>query len=170
MLLQGSCCCKSVTFSVESPHPYPFMHCHCSICRKTQGGGGFAINIGALHDTLAIEGQSHIGKFNPMYTNHETGVYEPSPGERHFCRHCGSGLWVWDPRWPQLVHPYASVIDTPLPRPPERNHIFLNSKPDWVFVPETATDKHFEGFPAVESLAQWHEQHGLDGQPPPHGT
>jgi hypothetical protein len=50
------------------------MHCYCSICRKTQGGGGFAINIGARYDTL--------------------------------------------------------VIDSPLPIPPERNHIFLDSKPD----------------------------------------
>ena len=54
MQLEGSCCCKSVSFSVESPYPYPFMHCYCSICRKTQGGGGFAINVGALYETLAI--------------------------------------------------------------------------------------------------------------------
>jgi hypothetical protein len=27
--------------------PVPFLHCHCSICRKTAGGGGYAINLGA---------------------------------------------------------------------------------------------------------------------------
>lgn len=161
MHLQGSCCCQSVKFSVEAPHPYPFMHCYCSICRKTQGGSGSAINIGALFDTLKIQGQEHIGHFSPMYTNHETGVYERSPGQRHFCRNCGSGLWVWDPRWPELVHPYASAIDTPLPKPPERNHIFLDSKPDWVHVPTSTVDKHFEHFPEVASLAEWHAQHGL---------
>lgn len=161
MHLEGSCCCKAVAFTVDSPHPYPFMHCYCSICRKTQGGGGFAINIGALHATLKIKGEENIASFSPMYTNHETGVYEPSPGKRHFCSKCGSGLWVWDPRWPDLVHPYASVIDTPLPTPPERNHIFLDSKPGWVFVPGTAQDRTFEGFPDIGSLSQWHEQHGL---------
>ncbi|MFK8162337.1 MAG: GFA family protein [Lewinella sp.] len=161
MQLNGSCCCKSVTFSVESPHPYPFMHCYCSICRKTQGGGGFAINIGAVYDSLQIEGAEHISSFSPMYTNHETGVYEPSPGQRYFCNQCGSGLWVWDPRWPELVHPYVSAIDTPLPIPPERHHIFLNSKPDWVHIPVTDTDKQHDGYPDIGSLAQWHEQHGL---------
>lgn len=161
MHLEGSCCCKSVTFSVNSPHPYPFMHCYCSICRKTQGGGGFAINIGALYDSLVVEGEEHIANFSAMYTNHETGVYESSPGKRSFCRNCGSGLWVWDPRWPELVHPFASAIDTPLPVPPERNHIFLDSKPDWVHLPGSSQDKHFAGFPDTASLADWHEQHKL---------
>jgi hypothetical protein len=161
--LEGSCCCKSVTFSVESPHPYPFMHCYCSICRKTQGGGGFAINIGALHDTLVIAGEDQIASFSAMYTNHETGEYETSPGRRSFCGKCGSGLWVWDPRWPELVHPFASAIDTPLPVPPERNHIFLSSKPDWVKVPTGPDDPHFVEFPEVGSLAQWHKMHGLKG-------
>ncbi len=127
MHLEGSCCCQSVKFLVESPHPYPYMHCYCSICRKTQGGGGFAINLGALYDSLKIEGKEHIRHFSPMYSNHETGDYEQSPGQRFFCSKCGSGLWIWDPRWPNLLHPYASVIDTPLPVPPERNHILLDS-------------------------------------------
>lgn len=161
MQLQGSCCCKSVSFSVESPHPYPFMLCYCSICRKTQGGGGFAINVGALYDTLVINGEEQIASFSPMYTNHETGVYESSTGKRNFCSKCGSGLWVWDPRWPELVHPYASVIDTPLPVPPERSHIFLDSKPGWVHVSDSLQDKHFAAFPDTTSLAEWHEKHGL---------
>jgi hypothetical protein len=161
MHLEGSCCCKSVKFSVESPHPYPFMHCYCSICRKTQGGGGFAINIGALHDSLVVEGEEHVASFRAMYINHETGVRESSPGKRSFCSNCGSGLWVWDPRWPELLHPFASVIDTPLPVPPERNHIFLDSKPDWVHLSSGTQDKHFAGFPDMTSLAEWHEQHEL---------
>jgi hypothetical protein len=137
------------------------MRCYCSICRKTQGGGGFAVNIGALYDTLSIDGEEHVASFSPMYTNHETGEYETSPGKRNFCRSCGSGLWVWDPRWPELVHPYASVIDTPLPVPPERKHIFLDNKPDWVHVSNSADDKQFKQFPEIASLADWHDQHGL---------
>ena len=46
MLLKGSCHCEAVHFSVESEHPYPFNLCYCSICRKTAGAGGFAINLG----------------------------------------------------------------------------------------------------------------------------
>ena len=47
MQLEGSCHCQAVRFSVESHEPYPFMRCYCSICRKTAGGGGYAINLGA---------------------------------------------------------------------------------------------------------------------------
>jgi hypothetical protein len=139
------------------------MRCYCSICRKTQGGGGCAVNIGALYDSLAITGEESVANFSPMYTNHETGAYESSPGKRNFCSKCGSGLWAWDPRWPELVHPYASAIDTPLPVPPEHYHIFLDSKPDWVHIPGTTEDRIFEGFPDIGSLAEWHERHGLTG-------
>ena len=58
MLLEGSCRCGAVRFRVESPEPYPFMRCYCSICRKTVGGGGYAINDGALSDTL--EGEENL--------------------------------------------------------------------------------------------------------------
>ncbi len=43
MLLEGSCHCRAVRFSVRSAHPYPFNLCYCSICRKTAGSGGYAI-------------------------------------------------------------------------------------------------------------------------------
>jgi len=45
MHLEGSCHCGAVTFSLDTETPYPYMRCYCSICRKTGGGGGFAVNI-----------------------------------------------------------------------------------------------------------------------------
>ena len=45
MKLKGSCHCGAVKFEVDSKTPHPFMHCYCTICRKTQGGGGYTINI-----------------------------------------------------------------------------------------------------------------------------
>jgi hypothetical protein len=42
-----------------------------------------------------------------------------------------SALWLWDPTWPELVHPFASAIDTDLPVPPERTHLMLGSKASW---------------------------------------
>ena len=56
MLLEGSCHCGAVRFSLRSRHPYPFNLCYCSICRKTTGGGGFAINLGGDHATLEVDG------------------------------------------------------------------------------------------------------------------
>ena len=57
MRLDGSCHCGGVRFRVESHTPYPFMRCYCSICRKTQGGGGYAINIMGEADTLEVRGE-----------------------------------------------------------------------------------------------------------------
>ncbi|WP_431023542.1 GFA family protein [Halomonas sp. H5] len=155
MRLQGSCHCGAVRFSVESPHPYPYQRCYCSICRKTAGGGGYAINLSGSAATLEVEGAEHQGIYRAVIDG------ETSPGERHFCRHCASALWVFDPRWPELVHPFASAIDTELPIPPERVHLLLDSKASWVEVEARDTDKCFAGYPE-ESIAAWHRRLGLE--------
>ena len=45
MLLEGSCHCGKVHYTVESHTPYPFNRCYCSTCRKLDGGGGYAYVI-----------------------------------------------------------------------------------------------------------------------------
>jgi hypothetical protein len=156
MRLNGSCHCKAVTFTVESAHPCPFNLCYCEICRKTAGAGGFAINLGAAFKTLTIEGKENIR----MYRAKLTGPEPESQGERSFCGTCGSALWLWDPRWPDLVHPHASAIDTELPVPPERTHLMLGSKAGWVTPDIRDGDRQFDEYPD-ESLAQWHDRLGL---------
>jgi len=155
MKLEGSCHCGSVRFSVESAQPYPFMRCYCSICRKTAGGGGFAINLGADNRTLEVQGRQHLGVYRA-----KMGDGQASSGERNFCRECGSALWLWDPSWPDLIHPHASAIDTDLPVPPEHTHLMLGSKASWVEVQQGRDDKLYDEYPE-ESLAQWHERLGL---------
>jgi len=112
MLLEGSCHCGGVRFRLQSRHPYPFNLCYCSICRKTGGGGGYAINLGGDHETLEVEGRERLSVYRAVIGG------EQSPAERIFCTRCGAALWVWDARWPELVHPFASAIDTALPAPP----------------------------------------------------
>jgi hypothetical protein len=155
MLLKGSCHCKAVRFSVQSHEPVPFMRCYCSICRKTAGSGGFAINLGADFTTLKVTGREHLTVYQA-----QLGRGRRSPGQRHFCSVCGSPLWLWDPRWPELVHPHAGAIDTPLPPPPKVTHMMLGSKPDWVAVQAQRGDARFDAYPD-ESLAQWHARQGL---------
>jgi hypothetical protein len=160
MHLKGSCHCRAVTFSVESAHPYPFNLCYCEICRKTAGAGGYAINLGAEFATLAIEGQENIRVYRARLSAPDSGAPLESQGERSFCGTCGSALWLWDPRWPDLVHPHASAIDTELPVPPERAHLMLASKAAWVTPDIRDGDKEFEEYPE-ESLAEWHARLGL---------
>jgi hypothetical protein len=159
MHLEGSCHCGAVRFSVEAPHPYPFNLCYCSICRKTAGSGGFAINLGAEAATLKVSGEEHIRSFHAIL--HDEGDAR-SPGERKFCGLCGTALWLWDPRWPELLHPHAGAIDTDLPVPPERTHLMLGSKANWVEPCVGPKDKTFDGYPD-ESLAAWHQRLGLEG-------
>ncbi|MDH3761297.1 MAG: GFA family protein [Gammaproteobacteria bacterium] len=154
MLLRGSCHCGAIHFEVKSAHPYPYNLCYCSICRKTAGGGGFAINLGADHASLKIEGELETGVYNALIDGNS------SPAERHFCPRCASALWVYDPRWPELVHPFASAIDTELPLPPERTHLMLGSKAGWVEAAIKPGDKCFDQYPD-ESIAQWHQRHKL---------
>lgn len=152
MHLEGSCCCKAVRFSVEANAPVPYLRCYCSVCRKSAGAGGYAINLGAKADTLAVEGEDNITVFHAKIEGGE------SPAERRFCSRCGSALWVWDPRWPELVHPFAGAIDTPLPEPPEQVHMMLDWKAGWVRLDAREGEARFRSYPR-ESLEEWHRRH-----------
>ena len=160
MRLEGSCHCGGVRFRLSSEHPYPFMLCYCSICRKTAGGGGYAINLSGDFGTLEVEGREQLRIYHALIPDPDGTKLRESPAERNFCGTCGSALWLWDPRWPELVHPLASAIDTELPRPPERTHLMLESKPSWAELHTTPKDKQFRSYPE-ESIAEWHERLGL---------
>jgi hypothetical protein len=154
MLLKGSCHCGAVKFEVKSYAPVPYMRCYCSICRKTAGGGGYAINLGAKAASLKVRGKNKITKFNARIDGRK------SPADRSFCSKCGTALWVWDPRWPDLIHPFASAIDSRLPQAPEHVHILLDSKADWVPLDAKRNDQQFAEYPE-QSLEDWHRAHGL---------
>ena len=160
MLLEGSCHCGKVRFRVRSPHPYPYQRCYCAICRKTGGGGGYAINLGAEAATLRVTGKAQAKAYQARLKQPGDARATRSPAQRHFCGTCGSALWLWDPRWPELVHPFASAIDTPLPAPPETTHIMLGSKAPWVAVEAGPRDRRHRDYPA-ESIAEWHGRLGL---------
>ncbi len=157
MKLAGSCHCGAVRFSLTSRHPVPYQRCYCSICRKTQGGGGYAINIAADMGTMRVRGGDAVAIYHAKMR--EPGKRDhTSTGQRHFCRLCGSALWLFSPEWPDLVHPFASAIDTPLPAPNATTHIMLAFKPDWVNVQKGRGDILCERYPE-ESIADWHRRH-----------
>lgn len=159
MRLEGSCHCGAVRFSLQSHSPVPFMHCHCSICRKTAGSGGYAINLGGDAASLKVRGRKHLRVYRAVLR--EPGQRaRRSPAQRHFCGQCGSALWLWDPRWPELVHPHASAIDTPLPKPNEVVEAALAYAASWVDVPKGRGHVRCDTWPE-ESLEEWHKRHGV---------
>ncbi len=147
MELRGSCYCGAVSFRVQSATPYPYQACYCSICRKSAGSGGYAINLGADSRTMEVEGEENVGFFHARVKNPEDEEAKESPASRHFCSLCGSALWLYDPRWPELIHPFASAIDTPLPELPERVRIMLEFAASWCEVPEKGVgERHFRRY------------------------
>jgi hypothetical protein len=158
MLLKGSCHCGAVRFTVDSQTPYPYLRCYCSICRKTQGGGGYAINIMGNAATLKVKGARNLSVYRARVR--EGGKTVRSHARRHFCAKCGSGLWLSDPRWAQWLYPFASAIDTQLPRPRETQHCLVGSKAAWVPLVRGKRDRVFTEYPK-ESIIDWHRKRGL---------
>ena len=116
--LEGSCRCGEVRFTVASHTPHPYQLCYCTICRKTAGGGGYAINLMGTAPSLEVIGRDSLAIYQAEIEEmDDNGIcrLQTSPAQRHFCRHCASALWLFDPRWPDLVHPFASAIDSALP-------------------------------------------------------
>ena len=99
MEIKGSCYCGQVKFAAVSHTPYPYMRCYCSMCRKTAGGGGYAINIMVQADTFIVEGEAHVAVHDNWIDDDEhPGKLKKSSGEGYYCHHCGSALWASDPR------------------------------------------------------------------------
>lgn len=143
MLLKRSCHCGAVSLSLHRDMPCPYQRCYCSICRKTQGGGGCAVNIGGDFRTLKIKGADNISVYHARLRQRGQQRAHVSTAARYFCRCCGSALWLYDLAWPKLVHPLASAIDTPLPVPPDPTHLMLDFKAPWVEINVGRDDRQY---------------------------
>ncbi|KAG6369737.1 Mss4-like protein [Boletus reticuloceps] len=157
VLLKGSCHCGAVRFTVESHTPVPYQLCVCSICRKVGGVGG-SINLAAAADTLDItQGKDHIRVYHAVL-DRDTPKEKIAPSERNFCVLCSSMLWLYEDTWPELLHPFASAIDSPPLEPPQDMVVVVtNSKPDYVRLPEGP--KHVYRRYGQDSIEEWHKKH-----------
>ncbi|OBT53883.1 hypothetical protein VE04_04358 [Pseudogymnoascus sp. 24MN13] len=157
MKLEGSCQCGGVEFTVDSNTPVPYQLCPCSICRKVGGNNG-AVDHGAITSSLDIKkGKELIKKYSAI-KDRGTKKEQKCTSERSFCSNCSTMLWNYDAEWPELIHPFASAIDTELPVPEEMVCILEGSKPEWVRWPEgkkVVVKKYHL------SLEDWHREKGL---------
>jgi len=154
--LKGSCHCGAVRFTVQSSTAVPYQLCLCSICRKVGGVGG-SINLGGHSNTLNVEGKENISIYKAVL-NRDTPEETIATSERNFCKICSSMLWLYDATWPELIHPFASVIDSPeLESPKTMVCIKLDSKPSYVRLPEGEKEV-YDGY-GQETLESWHKKH-----------
>ena len=107
---------------------------------------GTSFNLGADANTLEVEGRENLSV-------HAARAQDRGGSERNFCKHCGSFLWLFNPMWPEIVHPFASAIDTPLPKPPERVRLMLDYAAPWCEIPENGNELLFPEYPE-ESLEE----------------
>ncbi|KAF5364577.1 hypothetical protein D9758_005642 [Tetrapyrgos nigripes] len=157
--LQGSCHCGAVRFKLQSSTPVPYQLCTCSICRKVGGVGG-SINLGGFANTLEIlKGKEHISVYKAVMER-DTPKEHIVNSERNFCSKCSSMLWLFDSTWPELIHPFASVIDNPeLQTPDTMVVVKSNSKPDYVRLPEGKKEVYENYGP--HSIEEWHKKNGV---------
>jgi hypothetical protein len=102
----------------------------------------------------------HHGREYTATKDRGTPKAQKCSSQRSFCSNCSSMLWLWDHHWPELIHPFASAIDTDLPVPEEMVCVRGDSKPKWVRWPEGKKSVH-EGFNGEVSIEGWHREKGL---------
>ena len=151
MLLEGSCECGGVRFSVESKTPYPYRICYCRRCRKTAGSIGASINVIADADTLVLSGE-----LEPTRYEHPV-----EPVIATFCPRCGSPLLLEIPAFPQWTYPFAAAVDSPLPTPPGYIHVRTKERMRWIPPIGSPDDPQFETN-TDESMVEGHRRLGLD--------
>ena len=78
--LEGSCRCGAVCFAMASHTPQPYQLCYCSICRKTAGGGGYAINLMGTAGSLEVTGREGLAVYQAEIEEPGAdGVCRPRP-------------------------------------------------------------------------------------------
>ncbi|KAF8311401.1 hypothetical protein DL93DRAFT_1484603 [Clavulina sp. PMI_390] len=161
--LEGSCHCGSVKFTCDSYAPVAYQLCMCSMCRKCGGYGG-SVNLGAYAESLKIEGEEHIKKYQAVKYDENGKPDGRHNSQRSFCGNCSTMLWLFDDQWPELIHPFASAIDTKLvdpsklPTPQPFVVVRLDSKPEYVRLPEGEKELYQVYGPL--SLEEWHKAAG----------
>ncbi|KAG5722573.1 hypothetical protein E4T56_gene2943 [Termitomyces sp. T112] len=111
----------------------------------------------AGNKTLKVEGKEHLSVYKAVMNRGTPDEYIAT-SERNFCSKCSSMLWLYDEMWPEFIHPFASAIDSPdLKVPNKLTVIKLDSKPAYVRLPERPREVYDDY--GKYSLEEWHKKH-----------
>lgn len=119
--VQGACFCEAVQYEVEMP-TQSIVHCHCTMCRRTHGA---AFTTWA---TVAAN-QMHIRRGEDKLTRLESSDH----ASRDFCSICGSELFGWSTRTPDLVYLPIGNIKGELDRAPGA-HVSIENRVPWITI------------------------------------
>lgn len=123
----AKCACGSASITV-SGRPYVHAVCHCGNCKK-RTGSAFGVNAYFQKSSVAgFEGQTAV------YAFHNAARDEDQ--ERHFCSRCGTTLYGYTSKHPDLLWIASGCFaEEPLEEPSiTSSH---SKKWEWVSIPGT---------------------------------
>jgi hypothetical protein len=114
----GSCLCGGVKYEIDGELG-DFGYCHCTSCRKA-GGSAFGANVPVDRASFRlIQGAELLRAF------------ESSPGKlRVFCSTCGSPMYAYLEKSPDVLRVRLGSLDTPFQGRP-RAHTWVSDKAAW---------------------------------------
>ena len=129
-MLDGSCCCGAVRFTVRD-QPTMMATCHCSRCRKV---GASTFVFASRNGFFLVSGRDEIVSYRP-----ENGYRYV----RDCCGRCGTALGEMtgnEDSFPIPANCFDSALDLTV-----RFHEFVSEKPGWSIICDDA--KQFAGHP-----------------------
>lgn len=128
----GGCICGDVRFEVTAP-PTRVTICHCRWCQRATGS---AFMVEPIFDLAALS----VTRGTPaLYEHRSTGSGKLL--HVHFCRRCGTKLYLTLERFPGVAGIYAGCFDRPdwiAVQPHEARHIFCEAARPETLLPEGA--------------------------------
>ena len=116
-MLRGRCLCGVVQFTVTAPFEYS-AYCHCARCRMASGSA-FVSSAGVRRERLRID-----------HGVEAMTVYARGPdATSHFCKHCGSVLFLIVRNGDYAHIQMGTLVDDPKIRP--MFHMHVASKAPW---------------------------------------
>ena len=126
---EGGCLCGDLRYRTDG-QPLRVTICHCRFCQRATGSAYFVEPIFNRSDFAVLGGEPHT------YDHVSTGSGKVI--HVHFCRRCGTKLFLTFERFPDVVGVYGGTYDDPdwFDRSSATaRHIFLNAAQRGVVIP-----------------------------------
>lgn len=126
--ITGSCFCNSIRYRLLSSPLYCYA-CHCADCQKSTGSA-FALLLSIETSNVRV-----LSEIPPVAIHRES---KPGLFDRHVeCPTCKTELWSHNVFGTAIADVRVGTLDLPSLMEPDL-HIFVESKIDWVILPDGA--------------------------------
>jgi hypothetical protein len=132
--MTGSCKCGEVRYQIAEPIEFA-ANCHCNMCKKLTGGPFSSVAVVSQAGFAITQGQDQVSSY---------AVSENA--RRHFCRTCGSPIYLLHEKLPGRCMVALGTLDQPTAVTPAMNIHCENMLP---WVREIMNRTNFDQGPSV---------------------